>query len=523
MISNGNFDRRRAYTVLGMNTFAFTVAFAAWMMYGVLITYLVGKGVYDWDKAQMGWLIGIPVLTGSLMRLPIGILTDKYGGRIVYSTLLIVSAVPMFLVSYADSFIGFLLAGLGFGLAGASFAVGIAFTSIWFEKKHQGTALGIFGAGNAGAAITSMLAPLMLKSLTNDGVDIEGWRTLPQIYAVVLAVTGVLFYLFTHSRKVEGHEGYTLGQRLAPLRNMRVWRFGLYYFLVFGGFVALAQWLIPYYVNVYTMTVATAGMMAAIFSLPSGVIRAFGGWMSDRIGARSVMYEILIVSLISLAFLSVPRMEVQSPGEGVLASRSGTVTSASNTEIVVDGKSYKLKPMIQLEDFDPDGDLLLLPTRDFWHEPAVEVGDHVDRRQLLAGGVSRIFFQANVWVFTGLVFVVGIALGIGTAAVYKHIPDYFPNDVAVVGGIIGVMGGLGGFVLPIIFGYMLKGSGIWTTSWMLLGLITLISLVWMQWVIQRMTQKQNPDMYREFEPGASSTIERQSGDPGAQAEPVQLD
>ncbi|MCH7739939.1 MAG: NarK/NasA family nitrate transporter [Chloroflexi bacterium] len=516
-------DRRRAYTVLGMNTFAFTVAFATWMMYGVLITFLVDNGEYDWSKAQMGWLIGVPVLTGALMRLPVGVLTDKYGGRIVYASLLLVSAVPMFLVSYADSFIGFLLAGLGFGLAGASFAVGIAFTSIWFDRKHQGTALGIFGAGNAGAAITSMLAPVILNSLTNDGADIDQWRVLPQIYAAVLAVTGVLFYLFTYSKKVEAHEGYTMRQRLAPLRYMRVWRFGLYYFLVFGGFVALAQWLIPYYVNVYTMSVASAGLMAAIFSMPSGLIRAFGGWMSDRIGARAVMYGILGVTVICLVFLSVPRMEIQSPGEGVLADRSGTVTSVSDTEITVGDKTYALKPKMELESFDPDGDLLLFPIRDFWHEPVVEVGDEVKRRTLLASGVSRIFFQANVWVFTGLVFVVGIALGIGMAAVYKHIPDYFPEDVAVVGGIVGVLGGLGGFVLPIIFGYLLSNTGIWTTNWMLLAVIAVVSLVWMQWVIQRMTRREDPELFREFEHGQTSRAEQPLGAQSEQIESVQAD
>jgi NNP family nitrate/nitrite transporter-like MFS transporter len=482
-----------------MSTFAFTMAFAAWMTYGVLITYLVDKGVYDWDKAQMGWLIGIPVLTGSISRLPLGVLTDKYGGRIVFSVLLIVSAVPMFLVGYVDSFMGFMLAGMGFGMAGGSFAVGIAFTSVWFERKNQGTALGIFGAGNAGAAITSMFAPVLLRMLTDDGTNIEGWRTLPQIYAAILAVTGVLFYLFTYSRKVESHEGYTLRQRLRPLKYMRVWRFGFYYFLVFGGFVALAQWLIPYYVNVYTMSIVSAGVMASIFSFPSGVIRALGGVLSDRMGPRTVMYGILIVTLISLVFLSVPRMEVQSPGEGIMAARSGTVVSVSNTKIVVDDKTYSLKEREVLDDFDADGDLLLFPIREFWHEPAVEAGEEVRRRQLLASGVSRIFFQANVWVFTGLVFVVGITLGIGKAAVYKHIPDYFPDDVAVVGGIVGVLGGLGGFVLPIVFGYMLKGTGIWTTTWMLLAVITVVSLVWMQWVIQRMTQKRDPKLYREFD------------------------
>jgi len=506
-LTSGTFDRRSSFTALGMSTFAFTMAFAAWMTYGVLITYLVDKGVYDWDKAQMGWLIGIPVLTGSISRLPLGVLTDKYGGRIVFSVLLIVSAVPMFLVGYVDSFMGFMLAGMGFGMAGGSFAVGIAFTSVWFERKNQGAVLGIFGAGNAGAAITSMFAPVLLRMLTDDGANIEGWRTLPQIYAAVLAITGVLFFLFTRPRKIESHSGYTLKQRLQPLKYIRVWRFGLYYFLVFGGFVALAQWLIPYYVNVYTMSIVSAGMMASIFSFPSGVIRALGGVLSDRMGPRTVMYGILIVTLISLVFLTVPRMEVQSPGEGIMAGRSGTVVSVSDTKIVVDDKTYSLKEREGLDDLDVDGDLLLFPIREFWHEPAVEAGEEVRRSQLLASGVSRIFFQANVWVFTGLVFVVGITLGIGKAAVYKHIPDYFPDDVAVVGGIVGVLGGLGGFVLPIVFGYMLKGTGIWTTTWMLLAVITVVSLVWMQWVIQRMTQQRDPELYREFDRGNLSVGE----------------
>jgi NNP family nitrate/nitrite transporter-like MFS transporter len=142
---------------------------------------------------------------------------------------------------------------------------------------------------------------------------------------------------------------------------------------------------------------------------------------------------------------------------------------------------------------------LIFPTSDFWHEPAVDSGDTVKRRELLANGVSRIFFQANVWVFTAFVFVVGIAMGIGMAAVYKHIPDYFPDDVGVVGGIVGVLGGLGGFVCPIIFGYMLRGTGIWTTNWMFLTIIAIVSLIWMQWVIQRMTRRRDPDGIRAIE------------------------
>jgi NNP family nitrate/nitrite transporter-like MFS transporter len=142
--------------MLFFNTTAFTVCFAAWMLNGVLITFLSSNQVFDWGPVELGWLMGVPVLTGSIFRLPAGILTDKFGGKPVYGSLLLLSAIPMFLVSRADSFVTFLLCGFGFGLTGVSFAIGIAFTSVWYPKRLQGTALGIFGAGNAGAALTTL-------------------------------------------------------------------------------------------------------------------------------------------------------------------------------------------------------------------------------------------------------------------------------------------------------------------------------------------------------------------------------
>ena len=328
-------DSRKSIVVLGMNTLAFTVCFMCWMMNGVLITFLVDNGVFRWTPAEMGWLIGIPVLTGSITRLPVGILTDKYGGRIVYGLLMLVSAVFMYMVGWANSYEQFLLLGLGFGVTGASFAVGIAYTSVWFPKEKQGTALGIFGAGNAGAAVTSLGAPHLLNWFTNNGDNLEGWRMLPRVYAAALLVMAIVFFLFTHTRIAAGGGEKTLAERLAPLKVMRVWRFGLYYFLVFGGFVALAQWLIPYYVNVYAMSVVSAGFMASIFSLPSGVIRALGGWMSDLWGARPVMHGVLLSCLICSALLIVPRMDIWSPGSGVMARGGGVVKSVGDGEIVV--------------------------------------------------------------------------------------------------------------------------------------------------------------------------------------------
>ncbi|MFQ5421254.1 MAG: nitrate/nitrite transporter, partial [Anaerolineae bacterium] len=396
-------ERAKSYTVLTLNTVAFTVCFACWMLNGVLVTFLVDNGVFDWDAAQMGTLIGIPVLTGSLMRLPLGILTDKFGGRPVYTGLMILTAIPMYLLSQANSYSGYLLYSLGFGMAGTSFAVGIAFSSVWFSKERQGTALGIFGAGNAGAALTTMGAPSLLRWLTDGGNNINNWRQLPVIYAAVLLMMAILFYFFTTNRKPVNNQR-TLGQMLRPLKNVRVWRFGLYYFLVFGGFVALAQWLVPYYVNVYSMTIVTAGLLTSIFSLPSGVIRALGGVLSDKFGARAVMYWILGITAVCCFLLFFPKMDIESPGSGIMARKSGVVTAVTANEIQVgNGDVYTLDPVIQRE--IDDSETILLPRIDSWHEPRVEVGDQVEKKQLLARGVTHIYFQANVWVFTVFVFI----------------------------------------------------------------------------------------------------------------------
>ena len=179
--------------VLFLNTLAFAVCFAAWTLYGVLITYLVDHRVLVLDKAQIGWLIGAPVLTGSLLRLPIGILADRFGGKPIYVGVMLVSALAMFLTSYASSFVGFLVGGLAFGLSGASFAVGVAYTSVWFPKNKQGTALGLFGMGNMGTAITALGAPTLLEKIDEQWRQLRVGATLPQIYAAGLVVMALVF------------------------------------------------------------------------------------------------------------------------------------------------------------------------------------------------------------------------------------------------------------------------------------------------------------------------------------------
>ncbi|MBP85138.1 MAG: MFS transporter [Planctomycetaceae bacterium] len=499
-------EKRQAWWILGMNTFAFTVCFAAWMLNGVLITFFVDNGIHSWGPSEMGWLIGIPVLTGAIFRLPLGIATDKYGGRIVFGLLLLFSAIPMFLVSYCNSYWEFFAAGLGFGFAGTGFAIGIAYTSVWFPKHQQGTALGIFGAGNAGAALTSLGAPQVLNWLTDNGQNLEGWRHLPKIYAAMLVITGVLYLLTTTKRLPPGSATKTLLERLQPLKSMRVWRFGLYYFFVFGGFVALAQWLVPYYVNAYATTVALAGALAACNSLPSGVIRAAGGWMSDVFGARTVMYWVLGTSLACCVLLIVPQMDIRSRGSGVMAKAAGRIVGVTEGEIVVEAKTgqqrmyeLKLKEGVLVTAEEREKGLLVLPRSMSWQESVVDVGQEVKKKELLARGVTQIFFQANIWVFTVLSLILGAVMGIGMAAVYKHIPDYFPADVGVVGGIVGVLGGLGGFICPVIFGYLLKSTGLWTSCWMFLAILVTVCLAWMHIVIQRMLRAKAPDLAHQIE------------------------
>ena len=478
----------KSHRMLAMNTLAFTICFACWMLNGVLVTFLAGNEVFNWGPVEIGWLLGIPVLTGSIFRLPAGILTDKYGGKPVFGILLLLCAIPMFFLSQANSFLGFAICSFGFGLTGVGFAVGIAFTSVWYPKNWQGRALGIFGAGNAGAAITTMLAPTVLNQLTDNGNHLEGWRILPMYYAAALVIMGVLFLLFTTNKKPVSN-GKTVRQMLLPLKSMRVWRFGLYYFLVFGCFVAFSQWLVPYFTNVYYLPLVTAGLFATAFSLPSGLIRAFGGYLSDKFGGRKVMFWVLGTSIIICFLLIVPKMELRSPGKGINARNPGTVTEVTDTYIKIGKDKYALQQKSgRLKTFELED--LIFPVKEAWQESAVKLGDQVKRKQLIVKGNTIIAFQANVWIFAILVFLIGSIWGIGKAAVYRLIPDYFPNEVGVVGGMVGVIGGLGGFICPILFGYLLEGTGLWSSCWIFMFFLSAACFVWLYNVVQNLKKQE---------------------------------
>ncbi len=470
-----------AHRILFLNTLAFTVCFAVWMLNGVLISFLVDTRIFKFSSMEVAWLMAIPVLSGSIFRLHGGIWTDKFGGKWMFGGLLFLCAMPMFLMSYANSFFDFALCSFGFGIAGVSFSIGIAYSSMWYPKEWQGRALGIFGIGNLGAGITTLVAPTLLKNLTDNGSNPEGWRYLPQIYAAALVFTGIIFLIFSINKKSNAAQGKSLIQMLSPLKDARVWRFGLYYYLVFGCFVALSQWLVPYYLNMYSVSLVTAGLLATIFSMPSGLIRALGGWLSDKFGARKIMYWIFISSVVICFLLIFPQMNLESPGEGILAKKSGLVSFVSDSLIVIGEDKYPLS--IKQSNKSITEGINFFPMKKTRQEPLVKVGDKIVQKQLVAKGISQIFFQANIWVATLLIFIVGIVWGIGKAAVFKHIPDYYPDDVGAVGGLVGLLGGLGGFFSPIVFGYLLQGTGLWTSMWIFLFILSLICLFWMEYGI----------------------------------------
>jgi len=398
-----------------MNTVAFAFNFAVWTMFSIIGLKI--KDELGLSDTQFGILIATPILTGSITRLPLGMLTDYYGGRIVYFIQMILVAIATYSLAFATVYWQYLLAGLFVGLAGGSFAIGIAYTSAWFEKSRQGTAMGIFGAGNAGAAITNFVAPMIIVA--------SGWQMVPKVYSIAMLVMAVVFWFFTYNdphqeeRKRSGTHK-TMAEQLLPLKDMRVWRFGLYYYFVFGGFVALALWLPRYYVGEYGLDLKTASFITMIFVLPSGLVRALGGYVSDKVGARTVNWWVFWMAACCLFFLSYPE-----------------------TRIIISGI---------------DGDI-----------------DYT--------------IGMSLWVFTALVFVVGIAQGFGKASVYKILNDYYPDNMGSVGGMVGVLGGLGGFTLPILFGMLSDATNVRSTCFMLLFSLVAACMIWMNYSIIQLKKK----------------------------------
>lgn len=415
------------YRALGLSTLAFTVCFAVWTIFSIIGVKI--KQELGLSETQFGLLVATPVLTGSLSRIFLGIWTDQFGGRIMLPLQMLITAISVWLLASVHTYAVFLMAALGLGLAGGSFIIGIAYVSRWFEAENQGTALGIFGAGNVGAAVTNFAAPFLVVAY--------GWEDTARIYAVVLVIMAVVFYIFAKEdpvrkmQKETGAKPVSALKQLEPLKNIQVWRFATYYFFVFGAFVAFASFLPRYYVGAYGVALTSAGVFAGMYSLPGSIFRALGGWMSDVWGARHVMYLTFGVSLVVLFVMSYPE-----------------------TTYIVEG--------IPQADGTPN--------------------------------MIEFSFGIPLYLFVFLTVILGFVMSLGKAAVYKHIPVYFPHNVGAVGGLVGMIGGLGGFVLPIAFGILLDVFQVWSVVFMLMFIIVAISMIWMHLAIRSMDRKAHPEL-----------------------------
>ena len=293
--------KRHAWSVLIVSTFAFTICFMVWMMFAVLGVPL--QKILKLNETQTMILAATPVLSGSLIRVPLGIWTDKFGGRIVFFALMIATVIPIYLMQYATAYWHFIVIGLFVGLAGGSFSVGTPYVARWFERDQQGMAMGIFGAGNAGSSLTKLIAPAIIAW--------AGWTMVPNIYAGIMLVTAILFWFFSYSDpKHLVSNNVTLGDQLRIMKDPAVLRYCQLYSVVFGGYVALALWMVKYYVNEYGFGLAQAGFLAMAFSLPGGVLRAFGGYLSDKFGALKVTWAVMWVCWVAFFILSYPQTDL---------------------------------------------------------------------------------------------------------------------------------------------------------------------------------------------------------------------
>ncbi len=402
--------KRQALSVLIVSTLAFTVCFMVWMMFGVIGIPI--KKALDLNATQFGLLMATPVLTGSLIRVPLGIWTDKFGGRIVMTILMALTVPAIYLMSYATAYWHFLTIGLFVGLAGGSFSVGTPYVARWFPKNQQGFAMGIYGAGNSGAAVNKFVAPALVVAF--------GWAMVPQVYAAIMFGTVLLFWFFSYSDPTHlVSSDVKFIDQLKALKDPKVLKYCQYYSIVFGGYVALSLWMVQYYVGEFGLEIRSAALLAACFSLPGGVLRAVGGWLSDKWGAHSVTWWVLWVSWICLFLLSYPQTDF---------------TIATTV------------------------------------------------------GPKTFHIGLNVYLFTALMFVLGIAFAFGKASVFKYISDDYTGNIGTISGVVGLAGGLGGFVLPIMFGALMDLTGIRSSAFMLMYGVVWVSLIWMYWTEVRSSE-----------------------------------
>lgn len=407
----------QARRALCFSIFCFAWCFAIWCLYAALGLELAAQ--LQLSATDYGLLLSSPVLTGALLRFPAGILAEKISPRTLWLWLMLLLIPALLLLPYAQSLLSLVLLGFWLGLAGVAFTFGIAYVSAFYPAAQQGTVMGLFGVGNAGAALSLLLVPLLNQVSWPLGVG--------ALYALLTVVLALLFVLFA-PKMPQGHPQKaattTLPNKTSPfyqrskqlLTDARLWRFSLYYYFVFGSFLALLLWLPLYYMQAYQLSAADAMAFTLFFVTTSSMVRALGGWLADRYGGRAVNWSVFWICLICLFILSYPP-----------------------TSLVIHG----IQKEVVLE------------------------------------------ININLWLFTALIFVIGIAQGLGRASVFRTIYDYYPDQMGAAGGMVAAIGALGGCTLPLLFGLSQDLLGIHTACFMLLYGVLAFCMILMFFANQR--------------------------------------
>ncbi|MEP7010060.1 MAG: MFS transporter [Acidobacteriota bacterium] len=387
-----------------LSTLSFAVCFAAWGLISAFAPRF--REQFGLSATQTAFLVAVPVLLGALARIPVGLLADRFGGRWVFSILMLVVAVPAWLVPGATTYRSLLVVAFFLGLAGSSFPVGVGYVSRWTPPARQGSALGIYGLGNIGQSAAVFLGPLVAAAW--------GWQPVFKGMAVVLVVWGIAFGLLAKDAPAKAAPK-GLGAMLSLLARERLaWVLSLFYFLTFGGFVAFSIYLPSLLKDQFRLTPADAGFRAAGFVVLATLMRPVGGWLADRIGGARVLSWVFAGVAPFALLLAWPRMVPFTVG---------------------------------------------------------------------ALGCSFL-------------------LGLGNGAVFKLVPQYFPADTATVTGLVGAMGGLGGFFPPLLLGVFRDRLGALWPGFLLLALTALL----LGWLNRRVFLSKEDD--RTLPPGLARAADR---------------
>ena len=356
-------------------TGAFAICFAVFGSVSAMMPIL--KKNLGLSPVQVSIALAVPVLLGSLGRIPLGMLTDRFGGRLIFSLVMAFSTVPAFLMGYVSSYTQLVLCGFFIGIALASFSVGVGFVSGWYPPQKQGMALGVYGAGNVGQSLAAFGSPVLAGAL---GLKWGFW-TFGILMLIWLAIFG-----WKAENAPRRAPAKSFSEVLQSLRDSKSWVLSLYYFLTFGGFVAMAIYLPIFLTDIFKLTPGEAGFRTAGFVLLATAMRPVGGLLADRIGGRKILLWVFPLTAAMAIFLACPTMTMFTIG---------------------------------------------------------------------ALGMAAV-------------------IGLGNGAVFKLVPEYFPQSVGAVTGLVGAAGGLGGFFPPLVLGAIRQSVGSFTWGFVLLALFSLL-------------------------------------------------